>query len=260
MDLPPEYLFANFMPYDDARQNHRAIETQLQSKLGRPVVDDSSNCLKRTWDFGIFSIELHTFPPELQAPELTRPGSNRLHDANPRLRIASSVALKSAYAFVYPDGTLAGVAESVRALLAGGDVDSAFFVDSSIAKGWRRKWLPLRETRRNPMSLRGVLATGSLVAWRDDESHRIGLSGTMESLVFGRTSKTRLILVRLEPARGPGGSRLYVETEPSPDPSRPYNTRTMILAGETPETLDIITQRLSRLWTAVVVEDTALDD
>ena len=107
--LPPEYVFASFMPHTNARENHREIERQLRERLGRPIADDVSNCIVRRWTFGVFSVELHTFPPEKQDPRLP----NLLHQAEPRFITAASVSIKTEYADVLPDGSLDAVAEAI---------------------------------------------------------------------------------------------------------------------------------------------------
>src|SRR6185436_7871529 len=95
MDLPSEYWFAEYFPHDDARANHAAIEGQITARLGAPVVGDVSNCLVRVWRAGVFRVEVHTFPPELQTTLKT---TNSLHAQEPRLAIASSVSIHSDYA------------------------------------------------------------------------------------------------------------------------------------------------------------------
>lgn len=206
LDLPPEYLTADFMPHDDARANHRDVEQQLSAVLGAPEVLDVSNCLQRRWTFGVFCVELHTFPPELQSPS-----KNTLHEKNPRLAISSSIAIKSEFALPYPDGSLDEVA-----LAIGAGSSWAVPLDwPATAPGWPHRHASRRYTRRSPRSMTESVSPARLVGWRD-ASGRLGISGALRSLVFEPGVAAGLHLVTLEPERGPGGLQLEVELVQSP--------------------------------------------
>jgi hypothetical protein len=102
-DLPPEYLFADWSPTASAREDHAQALARLAT-LGRGEPADTSNCLARTWRFGVFRVELHTFPPELQSPMC-----NTLLELAPHLAVPSTVSLHSEYAWALPDPALVGL-------------------------------------------------------------------------------------------------------------------------------------------------------
>ena len=209
LDLAPEYLWADYMAHDDARQNHQDIELQLASHFGEPTIEDTSNCLCRSWSFGVFQVKLHTFPPELQNPAFTRPGSNPLLDNNPRLRLASSVSLHSEYAHPYPDATLSSL---VTCLLTPTTSQGRTLLLACSSVQGRPTRFPLRRyTRRNPADLVSTVAESALIAWRDDLNQRIGVSAQRESVVVGSANASGLVLTHLKPGRGPGGFSVTLE-------------------------------------------------
>lgn len=180
-DLPPEYLFADCLDHGDARSNLADLETRVGAALGPAAVEDTANCLRRTWRVGVFGVDLHAFPPELQDRRFAR---NALLARAPELANRATVSLTSAYAWVLPDLSLEGI---------GGFV--------SLSAG-RPVW-SLRHTRRNPPSLH----IPGLVAWRDGV--RVGISNARDSVVLARAG--RLILVRVRAGRGPARCTLDLQ-------------------------------------------------
>ena len=216
-DLPPEYLFADFVAHDDARANHAEMEARLVAALGPATVADTANCLRRTWSFGVFGAALHTFPPELQDP---RSGRNTLIANEPRLALSASVSLSSAYAWVYPDESLAGVGENTIQI-----------------KGrpvWGRG-----DTRRNPASLR----VRGLVAWRDGE--RVGISDARDSLGLARSGCLVLVHVRA----GRSAAQSFAEFHGN-----------IVLADAGENELDEEAPRIARLWGVPLEERTVAGD
>jgi hypothetical protein len=256
MDLPPEYLFDHFVPYDDARKNFRIIEGQLRETLGPPVVDDTSNALGRQWSFGVFGVSLTVWPPEMQRSER---GRNTLLEKNPRLATAASLSIRSAYAFARPDASMQSLVALIHDARARGVGDRVLFLNPIAVRSLRPP-LPRRETRRNPGALASVLSPDDLVAWRDESGATLGLSRTRESLVLRGTPKRCLILVRLAPARGPGGSVLLFQSDEPRNPARPYDERTTLLEGGAPDALDPTAARLSALWGLELREEEGFDD
>lgn len=202
LDLAPEYLFADYMPHDDALANHRDMEQQLTAALGVPEVRDVSNCIQRLWSFGIFRVELHTFPPELQAPSL-----NVLHEKNPRLALNASVTIHSDYAFPYPDGSLDAVAEALEL----GRPSALELPISAGAAGWPQVGTSRRHTRRCSRRLAAAAPRDELCAWRDDAQRSLGLTATQRALVFDQVQAKRLCLTTQQPDRGPAGLQLELE-------------------------------------------------
>jgi hypothetical protein len=257
MDLPPEYVFAYFMPHDNARKNHREIERQLEARLGRPKHDDTSNCISRRWTFGVFSVELHTFPPEKQDPVLLR--SNVLDQREPRFVTASSINLKSDYAHVYPDGSLNAVAALIDAARSSTD-DGAVLRLPLVESRLTREPRSIRHSRRNPRSLEAALVRGSAVAWVDEIGGRIGLSTRFQSLVFERTPSCSLVLVRIAPARGPGGAELELQTGPSPGPYLGHKVRAELRSCGPTDSLDATADQLARFWNVPLIFESSYDE
>ncbi|WP_088287945.1 hypothetical protein [Kineosporia sp. A_224] len=231
MDLAPEYLWADYLAHDDARSNHRDMVEQLSLALGPPLVCDVSNCLQCRWDFGVFRVELHTFPPELQ-----QPSNNVLHEQNPRLALCAAVSIHSALAFPYPDGSLEPVADAVR--LGGGMV-----LDVAVGHWGSELGASRRYARRSPRSLAGAVGPGRLLAWRDDANRRLGVSAGARSLVFERAEVAALALRRFQGDRGPGGLRIELELSPARHAPEPA---TALLEATDPEGSEVVgLQRLA---------------
>jgi hypothetical protein len=257
IDLCPEYLWANYMPHDDARENHRDIEQQLSAHFGEPAIEDVSNCLQRRWSFGVFKLELHTFPPELQISAFSRPGSNPLLDNNPRLCIASSISLHSVYAHAYPDASLSSLAAWLMdpALRTGRVSELA----GGATQGRPGRHCLRRYTRRNPGELARVVPESALIAWRDDANQRFGLSAQRESLVFSQTNSARLVLTHIKPARGPGGSSLALELLLSPAPTG-SGQRIGLLDDSANSAPELAAPRLAEIWQLQLIHEEGYDD
>ncbi|HEX2875483.1 MAG TPA: hypothetical protein VHP33_29730 [Polyangiaceae bacterium] len=255
LDLCPEYLWANYMPHDDARENHRDIEQQLSAHFGEPTINDVSNCLRRKWSFGVFKLELHTFPPELQSPALLR--SNSLLQKNPRLRIASSISLHSEYAHAYPDASLSSLAtwlcDSVARKGRAGELACS-------ATHGRPGHHSRRYTRRNPGALATKVAESALIAWRDDPHRRLGITAHRESVVFPSTQAARLILTHLKPARGPGGFSLALDAAVATTPPSRSSARIGILDAPGNASLEQAASQLSEIWRLPLCHEEADDD
>ena len=229
-DMVPEYLFARFDVHREARANHAALEAQLSARLGVASVLDTSNCLVRSWTFGVFTVEQHTFPPELQR-------ATRLHNplqiAHPELERMSTVSLKTDTAFAYPDGSLLSIC-SLRETSAAMEI--ALDAEVTATLGGRR-------TRRNPRALDATLAPSTMLAWQDAARWGVSVAGRTELFARGAAVELAHIL----PARGPGGASVAVGA-------------TTILRSAQQEALDRAAQRLASSWGVVLQERELLDD
>lgn len=78
---------------DDARENLRSVVDQLAAKLGDPVIDDRSNTVARRWTSGAASLTAIVWPPDLQRP----PTKNPSHDRDPRLKTGCHVWFKTGF-------------------------------------------------------------------------------------------------------------------------------------------------------------------
>jgi hypothetical protein len=209
MDLAPEYLWADYLEHDDARKNHSDMLVQLSNALGAGSNEDVSNCLQQRWRFGVFRVELHTFPPELQ-----RPSKNLLHELNPRLAIGASVSIHSELAFPYPDGTLEPFADAVR-------LGSATVLDVASAPKGNGLGGSRRFLRRVPRGLQDAVPSERLLAWRDEAASRLVFATAYRALVLERAEVEHLTLRRMEPDRGPAAVRLELAlTGNAPAPER----------------------------------------
>lgn len=238
LDLPPEYLFADFMPTDDARHNHALIEQQLSVRLGPPSITDSSNTLGREWRFGVFRVVLTTFPPELQDRRLT----NSLHQKEPRLAFSAGVRLHADYCCPYPDASLQSVAAQWPA--------ACRLLDKSEAQA--RLVASRQKTRRNPASLSHVIPAAGLVVWHDAERGRVGVSARERSLVASRGRASNLTLWRL---RGRGGERASLSVNFA-DGARSLD----LLDASGCDSLDVAAGVVSELWQLPLVEQAGDSD
>ena len=118
----------------------------------------------------------------------------------------------------------------------------------------------IRHSRRNPRSLAKQLEPVSLVAWADGTDGRIGLSTRSQSLVFERAPTSSIVLVRVAPAKGPGGSLLELQTSPPPTPIEGPKFRAQLTSGSQMDSLDATADLLSRFWSLPVVFESAFDD
>lgn len=256
LDLCPEYLWADYMPHDDARENHRDIEQQLAEHFGEPTQEDVSNCLQRHWSFGVFQLKLHTFPPELQSPALS--SSNPLLEKNPRLRIASSISLHSSYAHAYPDASLSGVASWLTDPVA--HKGRARLLACRATHGRATSHAQRRYTRRNPGTLVEKVAESALFAWRDDANQRLGITAQRESVIFASAQAAGLILTHLRPARGPGGFSLALDTTAATKNPQRSGKRVTILDDPGDASLELAASQLSEIWQLPLSLEEGYDD
>ncbi len=245
------------MPHDDARQNHHEIEAQLESRLGPAVIDDVSNCIGRVWRFGVFAIRISTFPPEIQPHEFSRPGSNPYHDQNPKIQIASTVSLHREYAQVYPDTRLAAGAATFKTNFWKPARSSACVLASATRDGLLSRHPHRRETRRNPGILADLIKPEQLVAWKDPATNRLGLSAKRDSYLFERGPAAHLVLMRLQPARGPGGYSLHFAPD---DRAALYHDTIHLIEDGFGGSLTTTVNQLAETWQIPIRHESGLDD
>ncbi|HKD20792.1 MAG TPA: hypothetical protein VKB71_02205 [Rhizomicrobium sp.] len=183
----------------DARRNIRLTAEELAQRLGEITIEEHYNTVHCVWNYGAAEVRLTAWPPDLQ-----RPMKNKIpaHRRDPRLRTACIIAIKTGY-------RLAPTAQE-RAWL-----------DSFVAVG------PARFAGDIPVDFSDTHAAyqGELEFVREPGPERaaifgkVGLSADGEALMFcysqlflipvARVNK--VIVTRLLPGRGPGGSNLVVE-------------------------------------------------
>ena len=80
-----------------------------------------------------------------------------------------------------------------------------------------------------------------------------------ESLVAPRSPEARLVLVRIEPGRGSGGSALGLDLRPEA-PRFPGADRVHLLHGDKQDSLDVAAYLLSTFWDLPLAHETTVDD
>lgn len=243
-DLPPDYLFADYMPEESLRQNFSRAERALAGRLGLGERKDTSNCLTRRWQFGVFSVELLGWPPELQ-----RPMKNSLYEANPVLHRRASIIIRSDLPLVYPDDSL---------LVLSGEQPQPDGL-KTLRHGRPMNPRPAgRFGRRNPAELSAVLPPNETLVWCDGP--RIGFSAKHGSIVVQRTPGTALVLNRIQAARGSGGSDLSIcWKEPDDMRAAPF-VRTVVFSDGAIDGLDAESERLAGFLEIPRFEEQSIDD
>ena len=84
--------------------------------------------------------------------------------------------------------------------------------------------------------------------------------GTITLAVFERTLATALVLDRVQPSRGPGGSRLELQANVAPASPDASRNRTLLCDGARIDALDETAEKLSLFWNLPVVYESSEDD
>jgi hypothetical protein len=182
---------------DDARENLRAVVSQLQPILGPGKATSVSNCIGHRWSFDEGSVELHAWPPELQ----WGPSNNPAHKREPRLKTGCHV-----------------------------QIDTGFRQPVSIQeRAWVESFVPIARLSERAMSSENAHFAGTPqheleFIWRAEPNFgntrgSIGCSADRSVLIFHaaelyivRIADIRQFrLVRVVPAKGGGGSWLQVD-------------------------------------------------
>jgi hypothetical protein len=184
---------------DDARENLRRTAKQLAPKLGEPRIADRHNTVHCAWNFGAAAISLTAWPPDLQRGPM---GSNPAHRRDPRLVASCHVAINTGF-------RKAATAEELAWLNTFVPVDRIRIDDRMTVDSVRA--LPAEQSElefvREPVAdLKRLFGF-------------VGCSADRAALIFCHAQfylvpMAAVIGFRVErvlPARGRGGSRLYVE-------------------------------------------------
>jgi hypothetical protein len=92
-NMPAAHFSSVSYVNDDARENLRAVVSQLQPILGQGKSTSSSNCVGHRWYFDDSSVELHAWPPELQRGRINNPA----HEREPRLKTGCHVQIDTGF-------------------------------------------------------------------------------------------------------------------------------------------------------------------
>jgi hypothetical protein len=99
-------IFPQFSPYlpatdfssvayvgDDARENLCDLAQQLAPRLGTPQIEDDANTMGRRWAYGAAALSLKAWPPDMQR----WPMKNPAHEREPRLKPGCHILIKTGF-------------------------------------------------------------------------------------------------------------------------------------------------------------------
>jgi hypothetical protein len=184
----PAYEFqAEVNPFQNDRENHRFTLQHLTKQFGRPPrVEDVSNCLQASWEFGLFQVSVATFLRERRLS-----GGNSLYARNPDLWLCSNVSAESRlFAVRVPER-----------------VDWSDGFDLQVSSGVR---LGLGDFRTNRVLANPRNGERPRV-WRDRTRGVVGIANRWASIVCPLRAESRVTLQERTPARGGGSCSLELD-------------------------------------------------
>jgi hypothetical protein len=186
----------------DARANLSAAEKRLTELLGKEGSHNaSSNALRRSWTFGAARAELIVWPPELQRWHMT----NRAHEREPRLKTACYLGINTGYRTVCSAHELAMFRTFEPISPIGSKESPRTNVRDSPAHQSELEFV--REPHPEAMNLIGLLgrsADGATLIFFGSQLYLV----PMKDVIGFRVARVR-------PAKGPGGSHLWIECRTS---------------------------------------------
>ena len=204
-ELPPDYLFADHRPHPDPRENFTEIAAEISRILGPGSRKDVSNCLIHRWQLGVFVVEAMAWPEELQSKEITRSDGTP-----PELQNQALVIVRSRIAQIFPDPRFNSV---VFAILARDSDVSFFSVHDN--DSYPHITPDIRYARRvNGAPL--ALDQNASLFWKQASTRFVGTTNAEYSLLFETDDQIGpLVLTKIRPARGLGGSALSIQVKPA---------------------------------------------
>ncbi|MCO6392563.1 hypothetical protein GTW25_16175 [Aliihoeflea aestuarii] len=210
---------------DDARVNLRRTARSLGERLGPAPIGRQYNTIRCEWKAGAASIGLITWPPRWQSPALL----NEAHERDPRLKTACSISIRTAFR--------PPLSAREQAWLDDFEPVAALGVGPRVAIG------SVKNTPANEVDLEYVREPPADVAPFFD---KLGHSRDRRALIFcdyqlfviPNEDIIAFEIERLQRAKGPGGSSLYVVCRTTcPKVS---SQRVRIMAGSKPDALNDI--------------------
>jgi hypothetical protein len=177
----------------DVMAEQAALTEELVRVLGPGEKHRAINVVGRTWDIGIFRVEITTFLR--QKEDLF---GNTLYERHPELWDRTTVTLQTRHFAFAPDESLARFAALPDLLTA----------PERFAR-WVHWFAPLM--RGTPDGLKASLPKTRVTLRRDVDADTIALVGEKLSLVLVRRYCSGLVLFRAAPERGPGYARIEVD-------------------------------------------------
>lgn len=191
-EVPVTSFAAAYAADADVHANHERARAAVAAFAGAEGTKGAAeNALEHSWAFGLFGVTLIAFPRERNLR-----WKNELYERNPDLWNQTTIRLESALAWPDPDDALACIAHpSCRRF----DVPRA--TGASLGPG-------ATETNRlHPTMVRQTLPGDALVAWQSTDGMQ-GISNRVATISW--RGATGISLLRLRPARGPGGAAIDV--------------------------------------------------
>lgn len=225
--LPPEMFTAFFSVGSDARENHSETLLGLSKIFGEPSAETSvSNTVAHHWRFGHAVMDIVTWPQDLN----TEFSNNEAWMNFPELRSFTHLYIKPGH---LPKATQREIewVERLEPFTFGHDVHvTSVTRDSFGVNAGLFRWHQELQAKTQL----GLSVDGQAI---------VGLFPTL-FLVLELKRARGLELVRLEPARGSGGSTLYLVYEDvfsTPRPTRSVS----IVHGDSTESLDQIAKEIA---------------
>jgi len=186
----------------DAYTNLSVAEKRLTELLGKESThDSSSNALMRSWKSGAAKVEIVVWPPDLQRLPMT----NTAHDREPRLNAACYLGINTGYRTICSAEELAMFRTFEAISPIGAKEIARISVRDSPAQESELEWV--REPHPQAMNLFGLLgrsADGATLIFFGSQLYLVPMKD-----VIG------LHVARVLPAKGPGGSQLWIECRTS---------------------------------------------
>jgi hypothetical protein len=181
----------------DARENLLLTADQLTSVLGEGTATETSNTLGHGWKFGPASIELNVWPPDMQRFSMTNPA----HSKEPRLKVACSMSINTGYRSPCTVEEKALIESFVPVARMPGAL--------SAMRHNQRRPAPQRELEFIRLVDADMDAKYGWIGRSAD--HSVLISFSSELYIVPMEDVVRLEVVRVRPAKGPGGSWLQVQ-------------------------------------------------
>jgi len=194
--MPATEFSGNAYFGDDARDNLQRTVEQLVPVLGEGKTTRTSNTLGHEWRFGPASVELYVWPPEMQQ----FPATNPAHLKEPRLKVACHAGVKTGYRRPCSAKDKLAIESFVPVALIPGDL--------SAMRSAQRRPAPQSELEFIRL-LDGDVGTRYGWIGRSDDCSALVSFGS-ELYIVPMEDVIQFEVVRVQPAKGPGGSWLQM--------------------------------------------------
>ncbi|SKC93571.1 hypothetical protein SAMN05446935_9749 [Burkholderia sp. YR290] len=222
--MPATEFSGNAYFGDYARDNLQRTVEQLVPVLGEGKTTRTSNTLGHEWSFGPASVELYVWPPEMQQ----FPATNPAHLREPRLRVACHIDLKTGYRRTCSAKDKVAIERFVPVAPIPGDLSAMRRAQCRPAPQSELEFIRL---------LDGDVDTKYGWIGRSDDYSALVSFGS-ELYVVQMDDVIRFEVVRVHPAKGPGGSWLQVQCRSTTSQNGPKNLT--ICEAEGPDDLSAL--------------------